>query len=660
MNNYPRPWFEDLSHYICDHLRLEATRRFAINQLSADTLAQWKFHAQSLREIIRKKLGIVYNPNLDIDLKVTGNIKMNGYSVKNLVWQSRPGIYCTGNLYVPNGRGPFPAVLNMHGHWAQGRLAERVQSRGHSLAKNGYVCLSIDAWGSGERSSRHGEYEYHGGNLGASLMNIGETLMGAQIADNMSGISLLASLKNVDAKRIGATGASGGGNQTMWLAAMDERVAAAVPVVSVGSFASYVGGRNCICELIPDGLTFMEESAVIGLIAPRAVKICNCLGDTNSAFFPSEMLRTYHASRPVFELYKATDKQTYQIFDQPHGYWPEIREAMLGWFDLHLKGKGTGQPKTEIAFESLPEESLMVFKKGERPENVVSIGAYCNARGTELRKSFLKRTSFSEKRKREELGTLLRAETMLEPIVHQYSQENGWDKLCIETACGKMLPVLVKVHKKRYQYRVFAHPAGINGISPQIISDAEKEPCNIVLVDLSGTGQIQDNVGVCEFHQLSRWLLWLGRTLQGEWARELDCVNSMLRLWYEADNVSYHGFGDTGTAALFAAALYGEISSVTLEKSPLSFQFFGDKIPVNNSMAMHVPGFLNWGDLSLAAALANCQVKFVNPVFTDGSKLSDSDLQTWQKEFISVRKKCRLEDEQSGVEIICTDQEKSS
>src|SRR5690606_8902254 len=75
--------------------------------------------------------------------------------------------------------------------------------------------------------------EYHGGNLGASLFNIGETLMGMQLTDNVRALDFLCSLPMVDTQRIGVTGASGGGNQSMWLAALDERIKAVVPVVSV-------------------------------------------------------------------------------------------------------------------------------------------------------------------------------------------------------------------------------------------------------------------------------------------------------------------------------------------------------------------------------------------------------------------------------------------
>ncbi len=113
-------------------------------------------------------------------------------------------------------------------------------------------------------------------------MNIGESLMGIQISDNMRGVDLLCSLPYVDPQNIGATGASGGGNQTMWLAAVDERIKAAVPVVSVGTFESYVMRSNCICELLIDGLTFTEEAGVLALA--RAIMPCNHKKDDNPTF----------------------------------------------------------------------------------------------------------------------------------------------------------------------------------------------------------------------------------------------------------------------------------------------------------------------------------------------------------------------------------------
>ena len=375
-------------------LRNQAVLNFGIHQLP-DNIKEWKTLSRQLKNLIIEKAEVVIDHKLPFDIRETGTTLLKGYSIKNIAFQTRPGVYATANLYIPEGKGPFPAVINMLGHWRKGKIDnDGPQPVGHSLALNGYVCLSIDPWGSGERTTVHGDFEYHGANLGASLMNIGETLAGVQISDNMRGVDLLSSLSYVDPKNNGATGASGGGNQTMWLAALDERVKAAMPVVSVGTFESYIMRSNCICELLPDGLTFTEEAGVLALVAPRAIKMCNHTRDSSPTFFPFEMLRSFNNSKPVFKMLGVEKNINYQVIDQTHGYWPEDREAMLGWFDLHLKGVGSGSPKKEIPFRLLPEEKLMVYPTGKRDPIVMSTDEYCKKRGKELRSVFLNTNTF--------------------------------------------------------------------------------------------------------------------------------------------------------------------------------------------------------------------------------------------------------------------------
>ncbi len=640
----PSVWNEKFTDYINNQLELEAAKAYRVHQLVPDK-KWWQKKRDELREKIWHSLGTGVDHGLDLDYRESSSIKMDGYTVKNITYQSRPGFHVTGNLYIPDGKGPFPAVINMHGHWSQGRLAERVQSRGHSLAKNGYVCLAVDAFGSGERATAHGVFEYHGANLGASLMNIGETLMGMQLADNMRGVDLLCSLKYVDRNRIGATGASGGGNQTMWLSAMDERIAAAVPVVSVGSFESYVNASNCICELLPDGLTFTEESGVLALIAPHALKICNCLGDSNPTFFPSEMLRTFAETRKIYQIYDHADgRLSYQIFNLPHGYWPKIREAMLGWFDLHLKDIGHGQPKNEAPFETLQEDELMFYKKCKRDRNVVSIAEFCTRQGNQLRKQYLQRDKFEPETEIKKLTTVLR---LVKPLalsrIHEYGKEYGWGKYVLETECGRMIPLLVKPPvRNSHDYFVLCHPEGKEKLAGSRLLEDVPPGKGIILFDLYGsgeTGSVDQQPAL--YHTLARSLLWLGRTVIGEWVKDINIVSDFARTGLGARKITVGGAKDAGVAALFAAALSKNIAGVELFQSPVSYLFSGKSIPPDFfSMAIHLPGFLNWGDISLAAGLAKAHVRFLSPVKMDGSCLSIAELKYFEKEFADIHRKC--------------------
>ena len=197
----PSVWTEPFSNYIENGLKNEAAKLFRIHQLP-DDLESWRKYRVELRERIWKNLGVRPDHSLDIDLRETGEIQMAGYVVKKIYFQSRPGLYVTGNLYIPDGDGPFPAIIACMATGAR----DASPSGSGTRAQPGQERLCQPAGrrlGSGERSTEHGNYEYHGAGLGGALFNIGETLMGAQIVDNMRAVDVLCSLAYVDSDRIG-------------------------------------------------------------------------------------------------------------------------------------------------------------------------------------------------------------------------------------------------------------------------------------------------------------------------------------------------------------------------------------------------------------------------------------------------------------------------
>ncbi|MEP7107941.1 MAG: acetylxylan esterase [Ferruginibacter sp.] len=627
-------------------LKREAFLRFAEHGLPK-TRQEWEENRTFLRNEIIKKTGIVVDHELPLNYRETGETKMEGYSIKNILFQTRPGLYATANLYIPEGRGPFPAVINMNGHWREAKMSEPVQSVGHTLALNGYICLSIDAFGSGERSVIHGIYDYHGGNPGASLMNVGESLMGFQISENSRGIDLLCSLPNVDATRIGATGASGGGNQTIWLTAMDERIKASVPIVSAGTFESYVMASNCICELLIDGLTFTEESGVLLLIAPRAIKMCNHQQDDIPAFFPREMLRSYNNIKPVFKLLDVENNIGYELFDLTHGYWPADRETMLGWFNLHLKSTGNGAPVKEIPFKVLPYQRLMVFPNGQRDPKVETIPEYCKRKGKELRNRFLTAKTFNISLKKKELRAILRInEKSGIKKVYQHSILGGWERFAIQTTDDKLIPVLhLAPRDKTLGYVIVCNSKGKAAISNDLIDELKKKGSGIVIADLSGTGEVSSSKadeldGSMQFHTISRSELWLGGTVLGEWVSELDLITQFLRSRYKAQKLAIDGSREAGLAALFLSVFSGNTDNIILRDAPVSYLFDNSESIDFFSMAIHLPGFLNWGDVSLAAALTGRNIRFINPVTMSGQKITESSLKEYRVEFEKLRRVC--------------------
>ena len=99
--------------------------------------AEWESWRRTLRAGLWELLGTPPDDTLDLDMKVLGTIRMKGYRVDKVIYQSRPKFYVTACLYVPDGAGPFPAVLSVHGHFGDGHLADRVQGRAHTLLARG-------------------------------------------------------------------------------------------------------------------------------------------------------------------------------------------------------------------------------------------------------------------------------------------------------------------------------------------------------------------------------------------------------------------------------------------------------------------------------------------------------------------------------------------
>jgi hypothetical protein len=639
---------ENHSDLIYSNMRYEAALKFAqhVLPLGPEELIKFK---NELRKRIIEKTGIIIDHDLPLEMKETGSVKMDGYTVKNIVFQTRPGVFATANLYIPEGKGPFPGVINMLGHWRKGKIdATGPQAVGHSLASSGYVCLTVDPWGAGERTTTHGDFEYHGANLGASLMNIGESLLGVQVSDNMRGVDLLCSLPQVDPKKIGATGASGGGNQTMWLSAVDERVKASVPVVSVGSFESYIMRSNCICELLVDGFTFTEESGI--LVLANAPMMINHSKDDNPTFFPSEMLRSYSNAKKAFAAAGVENNISYTIVDQPHGYMTEDREAMLGWFGLHLKNEGNGSPVKEKEFAQLPEEKLMVFAPGQRDMNVVSTDQYCKMRGSLLKERFMNSGTLNAEKKRSELQDILRSGAPLEVVkVNNLPSKSGWERMTIETSDKTLIPLLLKEPaESESDYTILCNTGGKDSIPLSLIEEYRSKGEGIVVVDLRGVGEQSSSASKQydyngALHTLSRAELWLGHSIIGEWVRELDMVSGYLTSEMKAAKVNIDGSKEAGLAGLFLAATGGKVKSVILRQAPVSYVFDNRANVDFFGMGIHLPGFLAWGDVSLAAALTGRNITFVEPLTMSGGSLGENQLKAYQDEYARVRQRTGME-----------------
>jgi hypothetical protein len=270
---------------------------------------------------------------------------------------------------------------------------------------------------------------------------------------------------------------------------------------------------------------------------------------------------------------------------------------MLGWFDLHLKGIGHGAPKAEKVFECLPEEKLMVFPKGKRPAEVITIADYCRKKGAEL-----KRAANDSGDKKSELKNILKFSEPELKTTHKYADNSGWESFALETACGRMTPVLVRRPKDGSRDFVIATSSSgkadlVNSEYFAKLTDSGK---GIVIFDAYVCGETADSdpSGTLSlYHTYSRALLWLGRTLYGEWVSDYALLVKWSRQTLNAENIELFGYKESGIAAVFAGALMNEGITVSTEKTPESFVFTDRETSHELSMGFCLPGILNWGDL---------------------------------------------------------------
>ena len=289
----------------------------------------------------------------------------------------------TANLYLPKSPGRHPAILAVHGHWRGAKQDPVVQARCIGAAKLGFVVLAVDAFGAGERAVGKALGEYHGEMTAATLLPTGQTLAGLQVYENTRAVDYLATRPEVDAARIGITGASGGGNQTMYAGAMIDGFKAAVPVCSVGNYRSYLGTACCMCEVVPGALTFTEEWGVLGLAAPRPLMVVNATRDAIQ-FSVAEAKKTIAGLEPVFSLFgKPAEPASRHLRVGPRLQQGDARGDVRLDRPCHLEGRGRRLPDRRAGVQDRGPRSPPLLPRRHPPRRLRDPAEVCRGRGAE-------------------------------------------------------------------------------------------------------------------------------------------------------------------------------------------------------------------------------------------------------------------------------------
>ena len=347
------------------YFEAEVTRLESACLAEVKTLADWTKQRDERRRQLFDMLGLWPLPErTDLKPVIIGKVDGDGFTVEKLHFQSLPGLYVTANLYLPkNTTGAAPAILYVCGH-AEVKtngvsLGNKTfyQHHGSWFARHGYVCLVIDTLQLGEiQGDHHGTYR-----LGQWWWNSrGYTPAGVEAWNSIRALDYLETRPEVDAKRFGMTGRSGGGSYTWTTAALDERIKAAAPVAGITDLRNHVcdgsmeGHCDCMFFVNTHRWDFPLNAA---LIAPRPLLIVNT--DADSIFPLDGVNRLFAKTRRIYELHGAYEKIGLGLGPGGHNDSQNLQVPVLRWFNQNLKG--ADPLVTDAATKPFAPTELRVF-----------------------------------------------------------------------------------------------------------------------------------------------------------------------------------------------------------------------------------------------------------------------------------------------------------
>lgn len=330
----------------------------------------WEARARWVREQTLVAAGLWPLPErCPLNPVVTKTIDRGDYVIENVYFTSLPGFYLTGTLFRPKGPGPFPGVLNTHGHARNGRhhdagakAADRFpyQARCASLAKLGCVAFLYDMVGYADSQQLRHPTDAPKSRVPDGVDDLeglecelhGVSTLGLQTWNSIRALDYLASRPDVDPRRLACTGESGGATQTLLLMMADPRLAAAAPVCMVSP--GFQG--DCTCEQAALAKVGTDTVEYCAAFAPKPLLILCATGDWTKDL-PED---GGPEIRATYTLMGASNNLEIVRHNAPHNYNRMSRETMYNWLNRTF-GLGHSEPILEPPLDPIDVKELAVF-----------------------------------------------------------------------------------------------------------------------------------------------------------------------------------------------------------------------------------------------------------------------------------------------------------
>lgn len=654
LTDAPNSLYKHMAHQAYDLLEERAEKVAGIGSLQ-----EWKERQEWIKRTLQDIVG-PFPEKTPLNPEITNVIEKEDYRVEHIIFESRPGFHVTSSLFLPGNLKEgekAPAIIYFSGHSESGYRSRTYQSVIINLVKKGFVVLAVDPIGQGERLGYFDEEKgksifkwptWEHSYPGAQLFMTGDSMANFMIWDGIRAVDYLETRKEVDSDRIGATGRSGGGTQSAYLAAFDERIKAVAPenyITSYKRLYESMGPQDAEQNFfhgIKRGLDMAD------LLVVRAPKPALMITTTRDMFPIQGSMETAREVERIYEAYGMPGNFTMISDDAPHASTKKNREAMYAFFQKYLDNPGKA---ADQEVEVLTGEEIQVTETGQVStsydgESVFSL----NLQLVEEKQNKLKasREELSEHISRvldtaKALSGYREPQQPHDPIFTGRIQREGYtiDKLLVQGEGEYLIPyLLLKPEEANQKAVIYLHPEG-KAVDAEEGGDMEKFVQNgytVLAPDLIGIGELGpgDFRGDSYIDSISynNWYssMLIGRSIVGIQAGDVTRLANLLQ--EDQDIEEIYGFAkkEMGPVMLHAAAFNEAIEKVALWEPYSSYHsIVTDRLYLPRFLHSTVAGAIGAYDLpDLAASLAPEELILLG--VTDGTG-EVMDLPSLEQEF---------------------------
>lgn len=647
--------YSDAENALYHHLAAQALEmlreRPRVSELSGSE-NRWATYQETIRQELAQAIGPLPE-RTPLKPVITGILERPDFRVEKVMYQSQPGFFVTAALFVPrNLTAPAPGILYCSGHSAEAFRSPIYQHVIINLVKKGFVVLAFDPFGQGERvqyldleirESRIGGPTLEHSYPGAQALLLGQTVAKQVIWDGIRSLDYLSSRSEVDRDRLGVTGRSGGGTQTVYIAAMDRRVRAAAPecyVTSLRRLLESIGPQDAEQNIPGAIVRGIDHFDLLAIRAPRPLLV---IATTRDFFSIQGTRETVQELKQVYTSLRSAEVDLVED-DAPHQSTKLNRIAMYKFFQNALDQPGNPADEPVQIF-SLDE--LRVTRSGQLADSVGGKTVYDLLREEASAMAESRTASGAESMEAvREVARKLAGYREPEPTDHPvFAGRTVVDGVLIEKYLLKgegdyVLPglLLLPEGQEKVSGILYLHPAGKAAEARGEMERIVRLGYAVMSFDALGIGELGpgDFRGDADTFRLGRgqynvWFLanLIGRSLVG--VRAGDVVRAARFLQHDdrvLEGITLVGHGTMGPVALHAAAFDPLFSRIAVVGSLLSYQSLAlSRFYRPEFIHAVVPGALTAYDLpNLAEVIAPRDLLILDPVDALSQPLTEQEV----------------------------------